>query len=128
MPDCVTLRRTLPKSCATPQTESGACSRTFKYLNTLGLHARPAALLVRTVSPFKCGVTAQQDGYQADVRSILSLLLLAVDPGSQITFTAHGPDAAAALAAIARLFENHFGEAYSPHSIKPLRAEVAPTA
>jgi phosphocarrier protein HPr len=127
VPGCVTLRRAVPKSCPAPKAGSGACSRTFTYANSLGLHARPAALLVKTVFRFKCAVTAQHHGNRVNVRSILSLLSLAVGPGIQITFKAQGPDAAAALAAIAGLFESRFGAAYGPHSVAQPPAGVAPT-
>jgi len=126
VPGCVTSRRALPKSCPAPQAESPTCSRTFTYANSLGLHARPAALLVKTVRLFRCAVTAQHHGHQVNVPSILSLLALAVGPGSLITFIAQGTDATAAMAAIARLFESRFGEAYSPHSVAHLPAGSAP--
>ena len=128
VPACVTSRKARPKSCPAPEVESGTYSRTFTYANSLGLHARPAVLLIKTLSPFKCGVTAQHNDYRADARSILSLLSLAVGPGSQVTFTARGPDAAAALAAIARLFESRFNEAYGSRSVVQPPTEVVPAA
>jgi phosphocarrier protein HPr len=79
-------------------------SRTFTYRNPLGLHARPAALVVKSLSDFQCGITAECEGEQANAKSILGLLCLAVGHKSRVTFTATGPDAPEAMAAIAGLF------------------------
>ena len=128
VPACVTLRRTLPKPRPAPLAESETCSRTLACANSMGLHARPAALLLKTVSSFECEVTAQHHGHQVNVRSILGLLSLAVGPGSQVTFTACGPDAAAAVAAIARLFESRFKEGCGSRSGAQPPTEVATTA
>ncbi len=87
-------------------------TRTFVYTNFRGLHARPAALLVKYLSGFKCSVVAQCNGEPANAKSILGLLCLAVGCQSKVTFTATGPDAPEAMAAIERLFERQFDEAY----------------
>ncbi len=108
VPGWFTLPRALPMSYPAPEAKLGTCSRTFTCVNSLGLHARPAALLVKAVSAFKCGVIAQHHGHQVNVRSILGLLSLAVGPAGQVTFTARGPDAATAMTAIAQLFEHRF--------------------
>jgi len=67
---------------------------------------------VKKLSDFKCAITAQCNGEQANAKSLLGLLCLAVGYQSKVTFTATGPDAPDALAAIELLFETEFDEAY----------------
>jgi phosphocarrier protein HPr len=85
-------------------------TKTMAIKNRLGLHARAAAQLVRTVSQFRAGVTVIKDGQEVDGRSILGLLMLAAAQGSIIEVRAAGPDAAAALAAIEDLVARGFDE------------------
>lgn len=87
-------------------------SNTFVYTNHRGLHARPAALLVKTLSPYKSSVIAQCNGEKANAKSILGLLCLAVGAKARVTFTATGPDAYQAIGAVERLFVRQFDEAY----------------
>jgi phosphotransferase system HPr (HPr) family protein len=86
--------------------------RTFVMLNVHGLHARPAALLVKQLSRFDCEVTVECGGELASAKSLLGLLGLAAGAKSRITFTAVGARAPQAMEAIGRLFENRFEEAY----------------
>jgi len=72
----------------------------------LGLHARPAALLIRALRPFRCQVVVQGAGESANAKSILGLLSLGAGCGAELTFMAAGPDALQALRAIERLFQN----------------------
>lgn len=86
--------------------------------NPEGLHMRPADKLVRTASSFQCQIELERAGQIADCRSILSLLTLAATEGCELILRAQGPDADEAIAAISRLFENHFEDASgSPTSI-----------
>jgi len=78
--------------------------------NSLGLHARPAALLVRTASQFSCDLTIGRDGHVGDGKSIIAVLMLGAGPGSRLNLTARGEDAREALAAMAALFRSRFGE------------------
>ena len=87
-------------------------TRTFVYTNFRGMHARPAALLVKSLADFKCNVMAQCNGEQANAKSILGLLCLAVGCKSKVSFTATGPDAPEAMLVIERLFHQQFDEAY----------------
>ncbi len=100
------------KTAASSRQGVGPLTRTFVYRNFRGLHARPSALLVKKLSAYKCSITAQCNGEQANAKSLLGLLCLAVGFQSKVTFTATGPDAPAALAAIERLFDLEFEEAY----------------
>ena len=66
-----------------------------------GLHARPAARFVQAASRFASRIVLRQDGREADAKSLIALLGLTIRPSSEITLTADGPDADAALAALA---------------------------
>jgi PTS hybrid protein len=78
--------------------------------NEVGLHARPAALLVRTIASLKADVTVYHDGQQADARSVLALMGLSARGGDTIKVVADGPDAAEALRRIGKLVEINFEE------------------
>ncbi len=82
----------------------------FLLTNAVGLHARPAAQLVRTVAPFTARVQLTCGGRTAEARSLLSLLALGAGRGSLISVRAEGEDAEAALAAIAALVARNFDE------------------
>ena len=80
--------------------------------NRLGLHARAAALLVRTASAFESALRLERaDGTaSADAKSILSVLMLAASRGTELLATAEGADEAEAISAICALFADGFGE------------------
>ncbi|MEV6612149.1 dihydroxyacetone kinase phosphoryl donor subunit DhaM [Kutzneria sp. NPDC051319] len=78
--------------------------------NEVGLHARPAALLVRTIASLKADVTVYHNGQQADARSVLALMGLSAVGGDTIKVVADGPDAAEALRRIGKLVEIEFDE------------------
>jgi len=80
--------------------------------NTLGLHARAAAQLVKGVTPFQSRVVLKRlDGERsADAKSILAVLTLAAVKGTEIEVTAEGADESDALLAVSKLFEAGFGE------------------
>ncbi len=69
-------------------------------LDPAGLHARPAAQVVRTAGRFQSRITIHVGDRTADVKSLIALLGLTIRPGSEITLSADGPDDAAALAAL----------------------------
>ncbi len=81
-----------------------------KILNRLGLHARPAALLVRTAGKFRSEIMLLKNGLQVDGKSILGVMMLAAECGSEITIQATGSDSEAAAGAIAALIESKFEE------------------
>jgi len=74
--------------------------RTARMTNPSGLHARPAAQLVAGLRPYTAAVTIQVDGRRADARSITAVLGLGAAVGDEVTITADGPDAEAALDAV----------------------------
>jgi phosphocarrier protein HPr len=75
-----------------------------------GLHARPAAQVVRTAGRFLSRITINVGDRTADVKSLIAVLGLTIRPGAQITLAADGPDDAAALAALLE----ELGEAVQP--------------
>lgn len=85
-------------------------TREFTILNKFGIHARPAALLVKTLSRFQCDVTIERDGMKASGKSIMGLLTLEGYQGAVLKVTATGPDAAQALEAIEELIAKKFYE------------------
>ena len=86
--------------------------RPLPIVNSLGLHARAAAQLVRLAAKFRCRITLVRDdtGLTANAKSILSVLHLAASFGTSMHVTADGEDETEAMAAIEKLFEDGFGE------------------
>lgn len=82
----------------------------IKVLNTHGLHARPAASIVRELTKFSSEVAITYRRKTADARSVLGLLMLGVPCGSAIVIKASGSDADAALKALEELFSGRFHE------------------
>ena len=79
--------------------------------NRLGLHARPAAALVRQANSFKSNVMLVKDGEEVNCKSVLSLMMLAAGEGTRLRVLAEGDeDAEDAAKAIAQLFSERFGE------------------
>ena len=79
-------------------------------VNTLGMHARPAATLVQTVLQYDSDITIQKNGRRVNAKSIMGLLTLAAAQGSRVEVTCSGPDAQEAMEAVRSLFESGFGE------------------
>jgi len=84
--------------------------KTFVIKNKLGLHARPAAVMVQTAAKFKSRVKIIKDGQEVDGKSIMGLMTLAACAGSSVTIAAEGPDEVEALKALSELVESGFGE------------------
>ncbi len=85
-------------------------SRELTLTNELGLHARPAAMFVKTASRFRAEVWVELDEEQVNGKSIMGLMMLAAPGGAQLTVTAEGEDAHEALDSIANLFQSGFKE------------------
>lgn len=91
----------------------GAEERAEKVImiqNELGLHARAATKLVQTASKFPCELTITKDGNEVNGKSIMGVLMLVASKGTQVTLRAKGDRAAEAVAAIAALIDDKFGE------------------
>ena len=84
--------------------------REVKVVNSLGLHARPAAQLVKLASTFASEVELVKDGTPVNGKSIMGVMVLAAECGSSIVVRADGADADAALAALVELITSGFGE------------------
>ena len=78
--------------------------------NQRGLHARAAALFVKTASAFDAEVTASKDAETVSGTSIMGLMMLAAGRGSEITLIATGPEAEQAIGALSALIEANFQE------------------
>jgi phosphocarrier protein len=84
--------------------------RDTTIVNSLGLHARPAAQIVRLASSFQSEVQLAKDGFSVNGKSIMGVMMLAAECGSTLTVRAEGPDEAQAVSAIAELVAQGFGE------------------
>lgn len=79
-------------------------------LNKMGLHARPAALIVRCANTFESEMTIEKDSEIVDCKSILGIITLSAASGTKLILSATGCDASAAIDAIAELFNSKFDE------------------
>ena len=82
----------------------------FTIVNKFGLHARPAAQLVKLANTFECEIWVEKDSGQVNGKSIMGLMMLAAGHGSVITVSAEGEDEAAAIAAVEELVDSGFRE------------------
>jgi phosphocarrier protein len=82
----------------------------FTIRNKLGLHARTAAKIVQTSTQFQSRIRIIKNGQEADAKSMLDILTLSCPQGTRVEVSAEGNDAAEALAALALLFGDKFGE------------------
>ena len=82
--------------------------RRVTVVNRLGLHARPAAEFVKVASKFECEITVSRDTMQVNGKSILGVMTLAAECGSELLLRAQGEDAAAALDALAEVLSREF--------------------
>jgi len=78
--------------------------------NKMGLHARPAAMIVQTANKFACDVTLEKDGQNVNGKSIMGVLMLAAPLGTTVTVRTEGEQARQCADAIAELFEKGFNE------------------
>ena len=99
-----------PGPVASALAQRPAARRLVKICNQKGLHARAAARFVKTASQFDAEVTVRKNGTSVSGRSIMGLMMLAAASGSVVEVAATGPDAVAAVEALARLIECKFDE------------------
>jgi len=78
--------------------------------NKHGLHARPAALLVKIAAKFSSACTIEKNGVSINGKSIMGVMALAAEPGSVLKLQIDGSDEKEAMKAIIELFENKFEE------------------
>jgi phosphocarrier protein HPr len=94
-----------------PTSAAQSVSKELVVQNKMGIHARPAAMIVRITNKFKSEVFVEKDDEQVNGKSIMGLMMLAAGKGSKVKFIATGDDAAGMLAEIESLFARKFDEA-----------------
>lgn len=85
-------------------------TKELTVLNKSGIHARPAALFVKTANRFGSEIFVEKDGEKINGKSIMGLMMLAAGPGSKVTLQAKGADAAAAITELEALVNRKFDE------------------
>lgn len=86
------------------------CEREVRIENRNGLHARPAAEIVKAAARFKSDVTIRRDDMEVNGKSIMGVMMLAAEYGTTLWLRANGEDAEQAVEAIAALVASRFGE------------------
>jgi phosphocarrier protein HPr len=84
--------------------------RRVQIVNRNGLHARPAAEVVKTAAKFKSEITIVREDLEVNGKSIMGVMMLAAEFGATLVIRAHGSDAQQAVDAIADLITHKFGE------------------
>ena len=85
--------------------------REVTIANKLGIHARPAAMFVKTANRFGgCEIFVEKDGEKINGKSIMGLMMLAAGPGSKLTLHVRGADAPTAIAELESLVKRKFDE------------------
>jgi len=85
-------------------------TRELVVQNKMGIHARPAAMIVRITNRYKSDIFVEKDSEQVNGKSIMGLMMLAAAKGSRVKFLANGPDAAQILDELEDLFARKFDE------------------
>jgi len=98
------------ENVAGPRVPEGALSRELLITNKRGLHARASAKFVQTVERFNADIWVTRGGETVGGTSIMGLMMLSAGPGTTIMVSAAGPEAEAALEAIAELVNGKFNE------------------
>ena len=89
---------------------ASTAQRMVKLVNPQGFHARPAHMFMKLASQYQAQVEILKGNETINGKSILDLLTLGAGNGTTLTLQASGPDAEAAVEALARLVEGGFGE------------------
>ena len=84
--------------------------RSVQIVNRNGLHARPAAEIVKAAAKFASDITITRDDLEVNGKSIMGVMMLAAEYGSTVMLRATGPDAEQAIDALSRLIADKFGE------------------
>ena len=84
--------------------------KNVKIVNKLGLHARPASLIVQTAMGFSSNIYIIKDEIKVDAKSIMGILMLAAACGTELKLRTEGTDEEQALAKMVEIFNNGFGE------------------
>ena len=89
---------------------SGEVVRAVRIPNKYGLHARPAAQFVKMAGRFRCEIFVRKEETEVNGKSIMGVMMLAAESGSEIHIRAVGADAHDAVEELAGLVESGFGE------------------
>jgi phosphocarrier protein len=92
------------------KTDADFSTTELTVVNKLGIHARPAAMFVKTANRFVSDIFVEKDGEKINGKSIMGLMMLAAGPGSKLTLHVKGADAIAAIAEIEALVKRKFDE------------------
>ncbi len=84
--------------------------RTLQVQNAHGIHARPAAEIVKVAGRFTSNITIARDGLEVNAKSIMGVMLLAAGQGTPVTVRIEGEDEAVAMREVVSLFERRFDE------------------
>ena len=90
--------------------DSASITKEVVVVNKLGVHARPAAMFVKTANRFTCEILVEKDGETVNGKSIMGIMMLAAGPGSKLKVHAKGQDAAQALVELDALLKRKFDE------------------
>lgn len=85
-------------------------TRSIVVENKAGLHARPAAIFAQTAARYKSNVIVKKDGKSVNAKSILTLMALEVNKGTEVTIGADGEDEIEAVDSLIELVKTKFGE------------------
>ncbi len=85
-------------------------SREIVVTNKLGVHARPAGMIVDLTGKSKSDITLEYEGNKVNAKSILNVMMLAITPGSTVKFIANGEDEEQILDQLEQLFRENFHE------------------
>jgi len=92
------------------QKKPAIVSREMAVLNQYGIHARPAAMFVKTASKYEAEVTVEKDKIRVSGKSIMGLMTMEASCGTKIKITAEGADADQAVDELQKLVEHKFFE------------------
>ncbi|TLY97899.1 MAG: HPr family phosphocarrier protein, partial [Gammaproteobacteria bacterium] len=114
-----------PSVDGAPVTEATAVSADIRLPNRQGLHARPAAVVAAAAKAFRADIRLLRGADAANAKSVTSILLLATNPSDVIRVSATGPDAAAAVSALAELLACGSGESLAAGPVPAAAAAPA---
>lgn len=84
--------------------------KTLTVTNKLGIHARPAGMIVDITGQAKSDVSIIHEGSRANAKSILNVMMLAIPAGSEVKFEVEGEDEESVVQQLEQLFNDHFNE------------------
>ncbi len=90
--------------------KTSVITRELAILNQYGIHARPAAMFVKTASKYEADVTVEKDNIRISGKSIMGLMTMEASCGTKIRITAEGVDADQAVDELQKLVEHKFYE------------------